>query len=293
MNGSFVSRQPGNIVLLMLLIVAGGTGCSLVLDPSKEQCATTFDCRDRGVNFSEAVCVDHLCESDPQWSCVDTFVPPPPQEERDAMLQVSDIFEQSRGVPGVHATLHTLLDFDLANPVDEGDTDAAGQITLHLPQGFVGFVALSAEGMIEPSLFYPDLPIAAADQLGLALVGAPGADDGLLRLLGETPVPERGGLFLQLRDCAGGGGAGAALRFDNNMAGSRVYYVASGLPSAQVSEFDDSGVGGVANGNPGLFSINVLVEGKTVSAKSVIVRPDTLTVTTMRPGSVILAQTGQ
>lgn len=122
-------------------------------------------------------------------------------------------------------------------------------------------------------------------------MGAPGADDGVVRLIGETPIAGRGSLFLQLRDCVGGSGGGATLRFDNNMAGSRVYYVSAGLPSAQVTQFDGSGVAGVANANPGLFNINAVAGDQTVSSKSVLVLPEVLTVTTLRPGRIILVPT--
>ena len=278
---------------VMLLLLASGWGCSLAVDAARDQCSTDLDCRVRGLQFEAAVCIDNICQGDPKWSCVDAVEAQAPQEAREATLEVYDIYEQTRPVAGVHASLHTLLDYDLANPISSGDTDADGKVTLRVPDTFVGFVYLEADALIEPAIFYPDLPLPSDAGLGRALVGGPGADDGVVRLIGETPVAGRGSLFLQLKDCAGGGGGGATLRFDNNMAGSRIYYVSAGLPSAQVTQFDESGVAGVANANPGLFNINVIYDDKTVSSKSVLVRPEVLTVTTLLPGRTVLVPTGE
>lgn len=52
----------------MVVLVVSGVGCSLVVDPTREQCATDFDCRARGVAFEEAVCVDDVCQvGGPSW----------------------------------------------------------------------------------------------------------------------------------------------------------------------------------------------------------------------------------
>jgi len=284
----FPPRSFGKQDVLVLFALPSALGCSLVVDSDRPQCESTFECRERGTSFATSLCIEGLCQADPQWACVESFELPPAQEATQATLEVFDIYEQSRPLAGVHASLHTLLDFNLANPISEGDTDADGKVTLSVPEAFSGFVHISAEGVVEPALFYPDLPLPPGAPLGRALIGAPGTDDAFLGVLGETPQAGRGGLFLQARDCTGAGAAGASLRFDNNMAGSRIYYVSAGLPSVLATAFDGSGVGGVANANPGTFNINLVAGGETVSSKSVLVLPDTLTVTTLLPGSIVL-----
>lgn len=209
MHGAPSQRYPVSGSLLLILLAPSVWGCSLVVDSSREQCVTNFDCRERGLAFEEAMCVDNLCQVDPKWSCVGSVTDPPqPQEARDATLEVFDIYERTRPFPGVHASLHALLDENLANPLSAGDTDADGKVTLSIPAMFDGFVYLAAEGMVEPALFYPDLPLAPEAGLGRALIGGIGADDGVVRLVGEMPLEGRGSLFLELQDCAGGGGAG-------------------------------------------------------------------------------------
>ncbi|HWO15054.1 MAG TPA: hypothetical protein VNN80_36375 [Polyangiaceae bacterium] len=258
-------------------------GCSLVVDAEREQCSTDLDCRVRGAAFAEALCIDSLCQADPTWACVDSLSTPPEQAPVEASLSLVSFFDRSP-IPGVHATLFSGLDLELRSPLDTADTDAEGRATLSVPANFEGLVRLDADGVIEPTLYYPTLPVSAATGLGQVFAGTPGGSANLAGLIGAVPQAERGIALVTLQDCNAGGGAGATLVFSGETQGSTPFYAFNGLASSSARAFDQTGQAGIVNLRPGVVGIEARWGDKTVSSASVLVRADHATLVTLLPG---------
>ncbi|MEY4544845.1 MAG: hypothetical protein RL685_1040 [Pseudomonadota bacterium] len=259
------------------------TGCSLMVDTSQQQCATNLDCQIRGIEFAEAMCVENLCQTDPTWACTAAAEVPPAQTAVNATLQVSKLLDRTPA-PGVRATLYSAFDFQLSNPVGAGDTDADGKVSLAVPDGFNGFIYMTAEGVIEPTILYPTLPVSESAGFGPAFVGAPGDTSFLVNLLGATPQPERGTVLMSARDCQGSGGPGAKFDFEGDMGGSQVFYAFNGLASTTATSLDETGQAGIVNVKPGVVGLDLHARDKSVSSMSVYVRSDTVTWATLLPG---------
>ncbi len=249
---------------LAIAPIVAATGCSLVVESGKEQCATTLDCQIRGLEFAEALCVDNLCQQDPTWACVTTVEPPPTQTATTASVQVINLLDQS-GWANVHATLYAALDITLGTPLADAYTDDNAEL-------------------IEPVVFYPAWPVTTETGLGQVLATPPGGSAGLINLLGEVPQSGRGIALMAVRDCVGSGGAGARFEFQGETQGSRPFYAFNGIASSSASSLDTTGAAGIVNLRPGVVGMDLRWGEKTVSSASVLVRADAVTQLTLLPG---------
>src|SRR5688572_31358705 len=102
--------------------VVASFGCTVLMDPGREQCSTTRDCVARGAAFAESVCVDALCEeavADP-WRCLDHPTPAAPTTATvHASVRVCDSLRGcSLILRGLTAKLCAKLDAGCTNPID-------------------------------------------------------------------------------------------------------------------------------------------------------------------------------
>ncbi|HTV24502.1 MAG TPA: hypothetical protein VMG12_37685 [Polyangiaceae bacterium] len=276
-----IHRLAHGTTLAVLIGTAGG--CSLVVDGSTKQCSTTLDCQVRGLDFAEARCIDNLCQPDPTWSCVDGLEAPPAQTAVSAGIQVTNLLDQS-GFADVHATLYASLDITLSTPVADAYTGEDGRAQLSVPAGFDGFVMLENVDLIEPVVFYPNLPVTAQTGLGQVFAARPGGSAGLINLIGEVPQAGRGLALMAVQDCNDTGGNGASFQFEGEVQGSTPFYAFNGVASSSARTLDTTGQGGIVNVRPGVIGVDLRWGDKTVSSASVLIRADTVTQFTMLPG---------
>lgn len=258
-------------------------GCSLALDASREQCATDLDCSDRGGAFETGVCIDSLCQENPKWGCVNGTERLTAQKAMQASLTVFDIVG-GRGMPGVAIELCNRPDFDCENPFNTTTTDAQGQAQVSLTDNFTGYLSMTKEGVIDPTLVFPALPLFAGESLGTVPLTPPGGAAFLSNQLGVDLVPGRGTVLMQVLDCQNQPGFGAVLSFQGDMSDARPYYGFNGLPSSTAASVDASAQAGVLNAVPGFLGIQGNMADLPVSQTSVIVHADTITVTQLKPG---------
>ena len=173
---------------------------------------------------------------------------------------------------------------ELETPLDTAVSDAEGRATLSVPAGREVFVALEAEGVIEPGLFYPPPPITAEAGFGPMYAGTPGASGGLVGLIGAVPQAGRGIALTVIRDCVASGGAGAAIVYTGETQGSTPFYSFNGIASSSARELDASGQAGIVNVRPGVIGIEIRSGDELVSTTSVLVRADSVTQVTLLPG---------
>lgn len=118
-------------------------GCTVLMDPGREQCSTTQDCVARGAAFAASVCVDSLCQEavvDP-WRCLDH---PPPAAPTTATVHVSvRVCDSLRGcslvLRGLTAKLCAKLDAGCTNPILADVRNTNGVFEFDAPTGLFGF----------------------------------------------------------------------------------------------------------------------------------------------------------
>ncbi len=278
LGGSF--RQNRGLVLLGMSMACG---CSLALDAGRPQCSSNKDCTDRGTAFAGSICINALCQPEPRWACVDSATEPEPQAAISAGLEVRNLLS-GEPMPGVRASLFTQFDFQLSQPLASGTSGADGRMTLTVPAGFQGFISLEETGVIEPTLVYPNLPVTAAEGFGTVLAGSAGQSVGLVSMLHGTPIADRGLLLVQVLDCMQNGAQGGTVAFQGDLEGSIVFYTVGGVASEAATALDETGNAGIVNLKEGLTSVEAMVNGKSVSSGSALVRPDSATWVTLLPG---------
>lgn len=262
--------------------LSGLFSCSVLVDSSREQCSTNLDCQIRGLEFAQAFCIDHVCQVDPTWACVDS-VSVPAQTATHTSLQVTNLLDQTP-YTGVHVSLYAALDISLSTPLSSADTDSEGKAALSVPADFDGFALVEQADVIEAAIFYPVLPVTEGSSLGVVYAGRVGSSAGLVSLLGQVPQSGRGIALVGVRDCNSTGGNGASFEFQGETQGSTPFYAFNGVASSSARSLDKTGQAGIVNVKPGVIGLDLQSGDKTVSSASVLIREDTVTQVTLLPG---------
>jgi hypothetical protein len=118
-------------------------GCSVLLEPGREQCSTTPDCVARGSAFADSVCIDSLCQEavvDP-WRCLDDPTPAAPTTATvHASLRVCDSLRGcSLVLRELTAKLCAKLDAGCTNPIQPDLPNTNGVFEFDAPAGLFGF----------------------------------------------------------------------------------------------------------------------------------------------------------
>jgi hypothetical protein len=260
------------------------TGCSVLVDPGREQCATDGDCQARGAAFAGSVCRSSICQPDPVWSCLGSVMWPAQQPHKVTVtMTVRDLVTEV-GTPDVSARLCRKLDPSCADPV-AGDlrSDQDGTIVAEVDAGFDGYLEVSAaDYMTGLYFFYP--PVQDARRITVLPLIRPAVLAQLALVSGQQVVPERGHVLLAAYDCQGQTAAGVRLSNDRPDALTSGFYVVRKLPSTAATSTDSSGQGGFINLLPGTVNVSgELSSDRQVAYLSVLVRPGQITFTSLVP----------
>ena len=285
-GGSMRLRMfPSTSLFFASLAVAVAGGCTSLVQSDRVQCSTNDDCTRRGGEFTNSICVAQLCETPGPWSCLGHVVwPTPGPGTVTATLTTTDLIT-SRPVPGVPARVCRKLDTACADPVlTDLVSDAAGRLVIVVPQGFDGYVELSATGAMRGSYFFyppltsdreiPAVPILQATELAT-----------FASLAGANLMAERGHLMVGARSCVGLPVEGVSFSSLEGDASTAPFYMILGIPSSKQPATDTSGWGGLLNLPPGSVTLTgrLAATGQSVGTLSVFARAGELTYTALVP----------
>ena len=275
-----LSRHLGAFAVALL---ATGGACSLVVDTDNAQCQQAADCAALG--FPDSECIDSLCvAADSTFACRSAPFPEPAAETVDFSLKVVTLVGQMP-YEGITVQACPNLDATCANPIAETTTDAAGDFSLELQEGFRGHLFLPPPKndpelaplkahIFPPPSNDPSVPVRAGLVVTtLTVVG------GLAQLAGATLEGGTGHLFFTAIDCEGLPLAGVTVTPSTQTAGTMVAYMgASGQPDLSLVGTGSTGQGAIVNVPDGFVTIRGVHETEgLLFEQSVLVAPDTIT----------------
>jgi hypothetical protein len=269
----------------IILMMVGAAGCSLMVEPQRQQCQVDADCQNRNSDYPDAVCVQSVCQPNPAWSCLgEVMWPTPAPRKSSVVFRMRDLVTDAP-VGGVTGRVCNKLDFDCARPLASGlISDAVGTLVFELDAGFDGFVEFGPPGRMPGIYFfyppvsgdreYPSLPVMAAQELAFF------AQQG-----GHPVVPDRGHVMLGSYDCLTRPADGVLLSSEDADAATVPFYLVKKVPSFTAPGTDSSGRGGIINLRSGSVSITGerALGRRHIATVGVFVRPGTITYTTMLP----------
>lgn len=274
-------------VPLLAALGLGLSGCTILNDLDREQCATDADCRQRGGAFSEALCRDSVCVTDPTWGCLGNVTWPEPVGggKVTAKLHLSDLLT-TEPITDATARVCPKLDTDCERPTATDLTsDADGILAVELDKHFDGFLEISSPGTLSPLLYYFYPPVDADRDIPYVPLVPPAA---FTRLAMQTMAPikfDRGAAIAIGYDCSNVTAPGLQFTVDDDEEFKIPFFMEKGLPSLTAVETESTGQGGFINVKPGIrrLSASRRVNGEHVGTVSLLVRPGLITYTTLVP----------
>ncbi len=264
--------------------IVGCAGCSLLVEPQRQQCRVDADCQGKTPGYLDAVCVQAVCQANPAWSCLGEVEWPMPTPRKSSVIfRMRDLITDAP-VSGVTGRVCHKLDFDCTRPLASGlVSDGAGTLTFELDAGFDGFVEFGPPGRMPGVYFfyppingdreYPSLPVLAAPELAFF------AGQG-----GHPIAPDRGHVLLGSYNCLTQPADGVYLSSEDADTVTAPFYLVKKVPSFTAPGTDSSGRGGLINLRSGSVSVTgKLADGRQIATVGVFVRPGTITYTTMLP----------
>jgi hypothetical protein len=265
-------------------VSAQASGCSVIVEPNRQQCNVDADCAARGSGLAGAHCIDTVCVPDPTWGCLGSVVwPPSGKPQPTVTVKFRDVIT---GTPMTNVSVNICLkqDFECEGPVAKNlMPNAAGDLSFQVAGGFDGYLELSAPDAV-PALFFFYPPVVddrIVDSLPLlspAILMQVGA------LAGKPILPERGVALLGTMDCRNILAQGVHIWSTDADAQTSSFYVIKKIPNATAMATDASGEGGLINLKPGSVAISgTLPDGRTIGTVTAVVRAGGITYTSLLP----------
>jgi hypothetical protein len=278
----------GRTIGLLALAFAGAVpsfaGCSILVQPNRQQCAVDADCQARGSEFTGSLCIDSVCSPDPAWACLGQVSWPQPKVARVTVtIQFRDIITNAP-LTDVTVNVCRKFDYDCTQPIATGlHPPASGDLALQLDAGFDGFLEMNMAGAL-PGLFFFYPPVNEDRVIaGLPLLTAQILAQ-VLALSGKTYNPDKGVALVGTMDCRNLPAEGVHIWSDDADADTTAFYVIKKIPSASAMATDASGEGGLVNLKPGSVALTgSLLDGRNLGTVTVVVRPMGITYTSIVP----------
>ena len=266
-------------------------GCSAVVDPSRNQCATDQDCADRGGAFTGSKCVVNLCQSPSSekagpWGCLGNVTwPTSTSGTHNVSMFVVDIIT-GKPFPGLAARVCYKLDTTCVSPMLSGLTsDSEGRIAFSVNSGFDGFLESTGTDVFPFSyFFYP--PITSDRVVSNMPVLQPDDLAKFSSLVKVELMPDRGHILARAYNCQGKIADGIRFSTSGGDGSTSPFYMIAGIPSTRESATDGSGTGGLLNVPEGAATLigTVVESGKTLGKPlSVVARAGRITYTAVVP----------
>jgi hypothetical protein len=246
--------RPASLILLLLL---GSAGCSIVLKPGEAQCDTDADCSSRG--FTSASCVEQVCvqqaapPADPIWGCLGNVVEPTPDETKKVEFSIQLVFATDHSA----VTTGTI---DVCSKIDPTcmvmdpkypkglSPDGNGFVQVSVFQGFDGFVRIANPEIVDTRV-YVGRPLTAPPIQKSVLLLRPGEYSALASLAGGAIDPARGTAILFAADCQKHPASKVSFQSPNADKSSLPFYLINQAPVTPPSgtATDADGYGGFFN----------------------------------------------
>lgn len=275
-----LSRRTGTFVVALL---ATSGACSVLVDTDNTQCEQTPDCVALG--YPSAECVDSLCvAADSTFACRDVPFREPSSDALDYSLKVVTLVGQMP-YEGLTVKACPNLDATCADPISETTTDAAGDFTIALQEGFRGHLFIPPPDtepdlaplkahIFPPPSSDPSVPVRAGLVVTKLEVMA-----GLAKLAGRTLEAGTGHLFFTAINCQGLPLEGVTVTPSVQTTETLVAYLgASGQPDLSLVGTGVTGQGAMINVPTGFVTIRGVHETEgLLFEQSVLVAEDTIT----------------
>jgi hypothetical protein len=290
------------------LLSAAISGCQLWLDVDKPQCKRDASCVSLlgpgATCASGGVCVRGPEQADaapkpealPQrWACLrdapKDFIPDP---DRKLRLRMDVVDVVTLRVPdGLSADACMTSDVECESPLaHEIKPGSDGFLEFELPYGFQGFIQLNAPDYV-PALSYDSRPYTESVTTSGPAVITPNVLKAISTGDGMASDPERGLVFLEIRDCNDAAGDGVRIE---NVGDEQPFYFEGALPAHDLTQTaisnqlgagrEPRAVGGFSNLQPGYITFHAVLpdSGDTVSRITVQIRAGHITYVRMRAG---------
>lgn len=180
------------------------------------------------------------------WNCVGR-VERPPFVEGDAPIDVTIVaFPGGRPLADLSVLVCYDDDTTCTEPHASGTSSAAGTLTIDVPTDAPIHYRVTGDA-ITPSLFFRrGVPPTAGEPVELGGL-TPDTLEAFVQITGARPMADRGHLVMTARDCDAELASGVRFEIDTADADSTIVYLDGGIPSADASQTDVSGRGGVLN----------------------------------------------
>jgi len=297
--------------------VAGSTAaCSVLVESSREQCATDGDCQRRGGAFAQTLCSNSVCVHqcvtdgdcqrrggafarnlcsnsvcvpDLKWGCIGSveWPAPPPVPSPEKVKVTLSLFNllSEMVVGGATARVCGKLDPTCDSPIQSDlASNADGVLTVQLDKFFAGYLEITYLGMVDTMYFF-NPPVDSERVIPFVPLVPFDALEKFGDQLKMQPLPDRGTVIGLSYDCQGNGAEGVQLFSDVGDDATTAFYMASGFPSLEATQTDKSGQGGIANvpTGPRLISGRRADTGEVFGTVSIQSRPIWITYTSMLP----------
>lgn len=274
-------------VPLLAALSLGLPGCTILNDLDREQCATDDDCRQRGGAFSEALCRNSVCVTDPTWGCLGNVTWPEPVTggKVTATLHLSDLLTTE---PITDATARVCAKRDTGCEQPVGSvlmSDENGLLTVELEKHFDGYLEINSPSTLSPLLYFFYPPVDADRDAPYVPLVPPLALIKLAMQTDATIKSDRGAAIAIGYDCSNVTAPGLQFTVDDEEEFKIPFFMEKGLPSLTAIETESTGQGGFINVKPGIRRLSATrrVNGAHVGTVSLLVRPGLITYTTLVP----------
>lgn len=281
------------LVVALLPLLCAIQGCTVVLDPSEDQCSTVVDCENRG--FSDASCVEQVCVEnavvDPVWGCLGDVTEPVPDPSQRVEFSVKLVF----AVDDLPVTTATI---DFCDKLDVGCTgtnpdfpkgltpDAEGVVSVSVVQGFDGFVRITDPEIVD-SRIYVGRPIVEPPTVKEVRLLRPSEYAALAAIALNEPDPERGSAILLAVDCQSIAASGVRFESPNADGDSSEFYLINQAPTPppNATATDADGFGGFFNLAAGVTVARSFREedGAFIGESSFQILPNTISYVQVSP----------
>lgn len=271
----------------VVAVASSAAACSVLVDSSREQCATDGDCQKRGGAFTRALCRKSVCITDPKWGCVGSVVWPTPVVSADkvtARFYLSNL-RSGDAIVGATARVCGKLDPKCDMPAQSDlRSDNTGMLAVQLSKYFDGYLEMKYQGMVDTMYFFNPPVDGDRDIPFLPLVPLNALTD-FGDQLKMAPLYDRGTVIGLSYDCQSNGAEGIQLLSDEGDEHTTSFYMADGFPSLEATQTDTSGQGGIANVpvGPRRISARLAKTGELIGTASVQSRAIWITYTSILP----------
>ncbi|MEW5850859.1 MAG: hypothetical protein AB2A00_18885 [Myxococcota bacterium] len=287
--GGGAPLTPGVTVTSTASSSSGGTGTSSSSSTGGPAWTGFPACTPQSSSSSSSSSVGTGSSSGNPWECLGHVCWPPPEVPSTTITVRALDYIADTNVEGVTVTLCAENDFDCETPLQTGETDSFGEVTLTLPlaedHGFAGHIELTAGDRV-PTIVHLYPPPTGNTSSWLVGVFTHEQLDLVARLAGADNIkPSRGHVGALVENCAGDGAAGVTFNLESMDVVTSWAYLENNIPNENATATDETGTVGFFNVPTGFTFISAtrVAGGVMIGRVPVLVRDGWVTTLVVPP----------